>query len=100
MTDTLPQAAPSALSFLRMPQFTPTDARSPAKAILHALPAVVFFVLNLWLWAMGFLIFIGLWFGVPMTVLTPVLAIAAIPCALTSWGLFVRCVEVEAALNR
>lgn len=87
-----------ALSYLRAPRFTPEDKKTPGQALLHALPAALFLSLNAWLVGMGTVLFFGLWFSVPTAVLGVAALAVAIPCSMATWGIFVRCIEVEAEL--
>ncbi|WMT90973.1 hypothetical protein [Pelagibacterium sp. H642] len=89
----------SALSYLRAPRFTSEDKRTPRQAILHAMPATLFFSANAWLIGIGIVMFFGLWFSAPFMVLVIAALIFSVPCALASWAIFVRCIEVEAGLD-
>lgn len=94
---TLGRASP--LSWLRRPRFSSEDKRTPAQSVLHALPAFLFLALNVWIAGMGMVVFIAAFFTPPIWFSAALAAVLSIPCLLLSWGLFVRCVEVEAAMN-
>lgn len=89
----------SPLSFLRRPHFKPDDRRSPMAAVLHALPAFIYLSLNVWLMVMGLVLFISVAVPLPSAITIVLVALASVPCALVTWGLFVRCVEVEATVT-
>lgn len=97
MSETVSEGS-SSPSFLRLPRYSRDDLRSPSQAVLHALPPFVFFVINIWMVGMGLVYFIVSALPVPLPVVTFLFVAVAIPCALLSWFIFVRCVEVEAML--
>ncbi|AEQ50399.1 hypothetical protein [Pelagibacterium halotolerans] len=89
----------SALSYLRAPRLTPDDKRSPRSAFFHALLPFLYFTVNVWLAGIGLVLFFTLWFSAPLALILALLALIAVPCALISWGILVRCIEVEAGLD-
>ncbi|WP_196259587.1 hypothetical protein [Pelagibacterium limicola] len=84
--------------YFRMPRFAPTDARRPIWAIVHALPAFLYLALNVWIVGLGLVLVVNMAVPLPAPVLATLIGLVAIPCGTASWVLFVRCVEVEAAI--
>lgn len=87
------------LAYLRMPQFGPTNRRTPGAAVLHALPAFLLMAINLWVSAMGLCWFIAAYFSLPTFMMISFMVVAAVPSAPLTWAILVRCIEVEADLD-
>lgn len=98
MSDSSDQRA-LALSYLRAPRLTSDDKRTPRGAFLHALLPFLYFAVNVWLAGVGLVLFFTLSFSAPLALIVVLLALIAVPCALISWGILVRCIEVEAGLD-
>ncbi len=88
------------LAYLRIPQFGPTNKRTPPQAVLHALPAFLLMALNLWGSGLGLCWFIASYISLPVSMTIVLMAIVAVPSAPLTWVILIRCIEVEAELDR
>lgn len=97
MTDTIPHNP--LVFYLRRPRFAPGDKRTPRQAVLHALAPALYLAANVWITGLLAVWLVSLPFRA-LPVLTLVAGVGiAIVCAIVTWAIVVRCIEVEAEMD-
>lgn len=99
MSDDHSTANATLISYLRLPKFTASDPKTPRQAVVHALPIIAFFALNVWGLAFVILGVLAVGLSLPQVVIMALTVVIAVPCGAASWAIAIRCIEVEAGLK-
>jgi hypothetical protein len=99
MTDSdyldLDQTPESWRSMMRWPHFRPGQRRTPGQAVLHAMPAALYMIVNVWLMVATFAWLFSAIPFLPDSSIFVFAAIMGVPALAVCWVILVRCIEVE-----